>query len=314
MKALVLAVAVAVAVALGAPACSGGGGGHPATPAAPQANADVLAYLPADSQAVLGIDFKQLTASAIFKEYEARIKKALESTTPKAADEACYKHFLTTQSMTLSLQSMEKDAVSGVFVLRVPDAHGLLECFVTDKAADATVKRDGDVVILTGKTDNKVIAATAVGTDTLVAHLGVGANAASVHGLIAAGTPLRKAPAFLGQFKGVDPGATSWLVIGDGSKVLASLSESGIHAHGAYARLAITDQLAVVIHLAVGSADEAKMLAQALDAQATQVRALVGKLDIKADGSALVVDAAMTAEKLRLLVGMLGGGGGGGGD
>jgi len=303
VKALLLAVAAATA-------CSGGGGGHPATPVAPAANADVLAYLPADSQAVLGIDFKQLTASAIFKEYEARIKKALEAAAPKTADEKCYKHFLQTQSMTLALQSMDKATLSGVVVLRVPDAPGLLECMVTDKAADATVKREGDVLIIGGgKDDTKVIAATAVGTGTLVAHLGVGANAATVHGFITAGVPLRQAPAFLGLFKAVDQGgATSWMVIGDGSKVLTSLGDSGIHPHGAYARLAVTDELAVVIHLALGSADEATMLAQALDGQATQARALVGKLDIKADGQNLVVDAAMSAEKLRMLLGLIGAG------
>jgi hypothetical protein len=101
--------------------------------------------------------------------------------------------------------------------------------------------------------------------------------------------------------------------VGDGSKLFASLGESGVHPHGAYARLAVTDQLTMVIHLALGSADEATMLAGGLEAQAAQVRALVGKLDIKADGQTLVVDAAMTAEHLRMLIGMLGGGGGGGG-
>ncbi len=301
MRALVVAAVVASA-------CSHGGARPaPANQAKPAiATTDPLVFLPADSQVVIGVDFKQLTASAIWKEYETRIKAAIESASTAATDEKCYRRFLATERMTLSLQSMDKAKLSAVFVLHVPEAPALLECFAGDKTAKTTISHDGEFVLVRKEGDDKIVGVGAIGADTVLIQLGTHVDAASLRAVIASGAPLRAVPGFMSQFTSVDPGATSWIVAGDGSEMLAAMAASGIHPHGAYARLSITDQLAMVIHLALGSDDEAATMAQALDAQAAGVRAFVGKIDIKSQGKLLVIDAAMTAEHLRQIVAMLG--------
>lgn len=258
---------------------------------------DVLGFLPADAQIVLGLDARALRASAMYPEFRDELTARLRDATAKAKWECL--HLETLERVTVGMHlDGEKH---GVFVLREPHAPSLLAC-MRDSANHEHKPATYEAGVLTVKDTSGSYAATAVGDHTLVLEVSATASPASLARVLAGGAPLHTAAWFTPGFGHLEHGATLWAVIDGGVSVL---QDAGVSASELDATIVVTDQVAITGRAALGNADTASQLAATLGGQLAQVRPFVDRLDVTAQGPLVRLDAAITTQQIRQLMMLL---------
>jgi len=283
---------------------------------------DDLGLLPVDSEAVMGINFSQLQASALWKKFvEPQMMKGdFPSKLAQFKDKCGFDPMAAITSLAIGMKGVGGDNPDGVVVVHGAGKKQSLDCF--DKMKDEAKKsgdditRDGDVVLVKSK-KGETVAITFVNDTTAVAV--VGPNASKDGALKAAkgGSTLKSSPAFVEMYSKINTKASLWMLINGNAKVFDKAASMGVKPKAVFGSVNVTDGLSVDVRMRLESADQATQMANAFRGQLQAFQSMVDKMDIGNDGADVKVSVAMSQVKLEALVknlmGMFGNMGGGGG-
>src|SRR5262245_48765971 len=107
---------------------------------------DELAFLPVDSDFVIGFDFATLRNSPMWALFKPQID-AIAHKVPKVGG-ACGAAILTFERVTMALKMQARDQLSGVVVMQGGDMNRALECTVSEarkKGETVTVDRGATI-------------------------------------------------------------------------------------------------------------------------------------------------------------------------
>jgi RNA polymerase sigma factor (sigma-70 family) len=273
-----------------------------------------LPYLPADADAVLGINVAQLRQSALWQMFVA---PALSSATPiqQFAALCGFDPIASMSSATLGLRGFGDDgSFSGTAVLHGIDKTKAMACF--DKSGIPAAEQNGVHVVIDGTIallttpDGYHAGFTFVDDTTAIIVLGPNATtAAGIAQIAAGGGGLDAAAGFSTLFANVAADDSLWLVISDASPLLAAINSSlasytPIQLHGVFGSIGVGDTLSVHGGIRLGSPELATQLVA--DAQ-RQLDALTGQggsstyfdqLDIVSDDNDVLLDVTMNVTQL----------------
>jgi hypothetical protein len=265
---------------------------------------DVLAFLPRDSELVIGLDGVELRRAALYTSFEDELMQGISSKLAHARQ--CGLDPKTVEGFTAGGKVIGGgEQFEGVFVVRGVDSARALTCMAKEGAAKGTVTNEGGVVTLQTN-DHQDVAVTAAGARTLVMQFGHGVNKDSIGALLALGSPLRTSPAFMTLFERREPHAAMWFMINGSAPFMAELRKNGISPRSVDGTLRVTDQLAGALRVSFASPADADSLVQMTHQVQGYVQAMVERFDVRADGAVVHVEAAATEAQLRALAALFG--------
>ena len=300
---------------------------HPTAP--PPRHMSDLALLPADSDAVIGINFTQLQQSPLWQQLVAPRLAALPGL-GTFRDLCGFDPLQSLQALAIGMHM--GDDPTGTVVVHGYSRKQAMTCFdskgISQVEKDGTkVVIDGDVVLVTDKS-GKQVGFTFVDDTTAIAVIGPDAASKGSIERIASGEVrgLDTSPAFGEMYDKVNTHDSMWMLINAQSPALAKqgLNSMGMHMKAIYGSVNVTDGLALDLRVRVDSPDEATnmvSMAKAAIAGNQQLTQFVDKLDITSEAADIKVGVTVTQQKLMsdiamfggLLGGSLGGGAAGGG-
>lgn len=266
---------------------------------------DVLAFLPADSEFVVGVDWKAARASALYRRFEPEIIDSLGSKLPRMREECGFDPLVSIERAAVGGKLVRSDNFEGVIVIRGVSGPKTLECIAKASEGEGAIKNENGVLTVDRGSDKMV--ATVVASTTLVVQIGSAANAATIDGLIRAGAPLRSAATFMALFERREPGASVWGMIRGNSSLLETAAQAGVKPKSVDGTLVLTDRFVGAMRVTFGSAADADAMKKQLDQIMPMVQGRFEKVDVRADGAVLRADVIATDEQVKTVLGMLGG-------
>lgn len=282
-----------------------------------------LSLLPADSELVVSINVAQLRSSALWKDVGQKLMdKANDNDELKDFKTACGVDPMTEiTGVSLGMKGIGGDAKpDGVIVV-----HGLSKAKITAKScldklkAEAakdggSVTQDGDVYL--NKDSDGTTAAMFIDDNTLLLTGGTLGTKDAIMAAAKGTSALKTSPAFTDIFKKVNTNQSMWFVMNGNSPALADLAAMGMKPKALYGSLNVTDGLSLDAGARFNTPDEAKNIADMAKKYTDnpQIKGMVDKLDVKADGTDLSASVSLSKAKLDALksqFGMLLGGLGG---
>ena len=306
--------AATVAVAsLAIAGCGGGSKGQSTGPSnkadGPAAGAadDVLAFLPIDSDIVIGVDANALRSSALWQQFEPQIVQGLGDTLVKVRDKCGFDPMKTVERAAIGGKVDQNEKFEGVIVVRGVSGPRVLECIAESSKGEATVNNVGGVVTIDRGATEEKSAMTLVGSNTLVAHVGMTASAATLDAAIKGGAPLRSSQAFMGMFDRREPGASVWGMINGNAPFMAEMAQAGARPKSVDGTLVIKDRFVGAMRITFATPDDANKVNQQLQQVVPMVQGQFEKVDVRTDGAMIRADVVATDEQLKKVFGMLGG-------
>lgn len=270
-----------------------------------------LSLLPADSELVLSINVAQLRSSAMWKDVGQKIMdKANDNDELKEFKAACgVDPVAQIQSVSIGMKGLGGDNPDGVIVVHGLDKSKLTAASCFDKLkAEAekdgnTITKDGDVYLGKGKDPSDNVAMMFVNDDTLLVAGGSLATKDAITAAAKGTSALKTSPAFTDIFKKINTSQSLWFVMNGNSQALGELAAMGMKPKAIYGSLNVTDGLSLDAGARFNTPDEAKNLADMAKKYTDnpQIKGMVDKLDVKADGTDLSASVALSKAKLDAL-------------
>lgn len=278
-----------------------------------------LAYLPADADAVIGVNFAEIRQSALWQRYVA----------PSLVDVADIREFealcgfdplASLGSVSLGVKGLGGEGnVSGVIVIHGFERAKAMSCFDSKGIAEAEkdgakVTIDGDVAMISNSDGGEHVALTFI--DDSTALVVIGPDAATSQGVerVAAGNEgLQSSGRFAETLQVVNTDASLWLMVADTSPLVAAVKiateqHTSIKLGTVYLSVYVTDTLALDAGLRLGSAETVGKLVSTIQTKMTAhdsaqaVSRYFDQLDVMADGPDLVVSLAMSGDQIVQLI------------
>lgn len=279
-----------------------------------------LALLPADADAVIGLNFAQLQHSALWQQYVA--KEIADSPDLKSFVAECgFDPMVSLAHVTIGLTGLGKDdSVSGSVVVHGFDKTKAMACFTTRavpelEKAGPHVRVDNDVVIVDSPDRKSHFGFTFIDETTALFVIGDAAQTRQGVLDVAAGKHgLRDTTGFTDALADVNTDASAWAMLSDASPIVGTVN-GAISPYTqqklgtVYFSLDVTDAIALDAGVHLGSpADVARAVAtittkiDAIDPNKT-LRQHFDQLDVFADGSDLIFSIAIAGDQLMPLAG-----------
>lgn len=278
-----------------------------------------LALLPADAEAVIGLNFTQLQHSALWQQFVAP-QLATAGDLHDVAARCGFDPVASLGAVTVGLRGLSTDKPTGTLVLHGFDKQKALACF--DQHAAPELERDGvhvtadrGVVLLESHDRTQHIGFTF--TDDSTAVVVLGPEAATRDGIeraIAGGHSLRGSTELTAALQNVNTDASLWMLLSDSSPLVGTANGSiapftAQKLGTVYVSLDVSDSIALDAGVGLGSpANVAAALAtitskiDAIDPDQT-LRGFFDQLDLFADGSDLIVSVTIAGDQLPMLAG-----------
>jgi hypothetical protein len=287
-----------LAVAVVAIAACAHGSATPAAPSAPDVSSDVLAFLPANSDTVIDLDYRAFRSSPLWEELGAPVTDALKTAMSSVAWRDCV--FGDVNALENTTAGFVGDRTVGV--LRSREAPHMVACLEAELAKDgAKIVRDRGAVVAWFGT--KTFAFAEAGPSAIVMEVGGASGRDLLAADVASGAPLRHVPEFVKRYEAGSRGAAFWMWVRGDSPLIAKL---GLQAKSFEGAISVTDKLTATARLDLASSDAAEQLAALLRPQLDTARAMFEKLDVVVDGATLRFDATANVTQLRQLLSLLG--------
>ena len=268
-----------------------------------------LALLPADSDAVIGLNFAQIRGSALWQRFVAPLVAGNEDL-QKFQAQCGFDLLDSLGSVSIGLKNLgSDDDVSGVIVIHGFDKAKSMSCFDKQRLADlgdgdARLTIDGDVIMVGSGHDSAAF--TFIDATTALVVLGpAAATRQSVEQVAAGGGTLATTSAFAETLQYVNTDDSLWLMLADSSPIVKTANEqiakyTPIQVGTTYIALDVTDSLALDAGFRLGSPATVAALATAIQAKLAtySVAQYFDQLDVAADGSDLIVSVAMSGDQL----------------
>jgi hypothetical protein len=267
---------------------------------------DVLAFLPVESEIILGIDLLELRASALYRSFEGELSGNLGTRLAEAKQCGVDPMGGLERITAAGTVSADSDKFQGVVVVRGVDASLALPCMAKQAAAKGKVTNEDGVVTIT-QPDHQDAVATSAGARTLVIQFGPGVGKASIASVKAKGAPLRTSPAFMALFQRREPHAAVWGMINGNAKFMAQVRASGVNPKNMDGTIRVTDQLVAALRVSFATPGDADQLVQTVGQVQGFVKPMLERFEVRADGTVVHIDATATEGQLRALASMMGG-------
>ena len=277
-----------------------------------------LMLLPADSDAVIGVNFAQVRQSALWQRFIAPQLAGVEGI--HEFEVLCgFDPLASLSSISVGVKGLgSDDSVTGTIVIHGFEKAKAMSCFDKEGLPDAEkdgskVTIDGDVVLI-ASADHDHAALTFV--DNTTALIVIGPEAAtkqSVERIAAGNGTLPTSTAFADALQNINTDDSLWLILRDSSPLVKIANTeiaryTPIQLGTVYVSVHVTDTLALDAGLRLGSPETVARLVAAIQARMTDAgaRTAVGtyfdQLDVTADGPDLIVSLAATGDQLAQLV------------
>lgn len=277
--------------------------------AAPEVNvADVLAFLPIDSELVASYDAAGVRASVLGHRLEPLVVKQLGTTLERFRSACGFDPMRTVTRVTLGLKLPPTGKLDGVVVVRGVDGARLVEC-LPKLDSDLIVTRDREVALIGDKAAGPtggVAAVTPIGADTVVIQAGPGATHDSLMAIIHSGAPLRNSPTFLEIFSHIQVDASLWAAINGSAKMLDDLVRKGARPRSVEVAIRVTDRVSVAGRVPMATPDQATTLASLLTSNLAAAKPMFERLEATTSGSIVTLDAVLTGPQLDSMLQLVG--------
>lgn len=285
------------------------------TPDYSKAADDVLGFLPADADFVLGVDMVHLRASPLWQKYEPHLVKFVKEQFDKLGGwcgEDPAVAIKKVERVTGAIKAVGSNKVKGVLVVRGLDPGPSLECMVTQtQKHGGTATRDRGVVVVSyPQSPGEQVAFGAAGPTTAVMQFDQVVSHDSLTALLVAGTPLRSSQAFMTLFNRREPTAAMWGMANGNAKVFDELAQIG-RPKSLDGTLTVTDKFSFVVRMTMASPDEAARLGAEIDKAKAMAGAFVERFESRIEGTLVSINVVMTEAQVLNILKMLGGAMGG---
>lgn len=271
-----------------------------------QITSDVLAFIPKDSDIVVGADLARLRSSPLWaSQLEPVISNNGGDELRKVRTTCGFDPLTAISYVSFGTRKLDRDSEATV-VARGIEPQGAIECVAKLIKDRESFTRDGDTLVLAEKGDPFQVALSPLGRSAVLGLAGPGANRALATSRVQAGTPLRTSPAFIDLYNKLEQGASVWFIANGASKTLQSLSGMGINPRFIDGTLTVTDRYVAVVRVTFATEDEAKSIVTMMNSMAGQVRAMVESFDARVEGNVARFDISMTSAQGQTILGMVG--------
>jgi hypothetical protein len=277
---------------------------RPGGPRELAASGDPLAFLPIDSEILIGVDARQVLASAVWKQLEPQIMPMLAEGMREFQARCGYDPLETLHSVTVGLKDGE--TLDGVFVMRGPDRERTMKCLAGElpKGVRLTIDR-GVITIPSDGPGDPAVVMTFAGARTLVAAT----SREKLDAALAGGAPLRSSRAFAELWGLVDSRQAAWAVVNGASSAFDDLTALGIRPRALFGSIGLASGLSLTGRVRLASPDEATQLAALGQGQLGMFKAMADRVDLGTTGADVTVRVDMTAAQVdslsRLLLGSM---------
>lgn len=275
-----------------------------ARPEASQYESDPLAFLPLDSELVVDVDVAKLRTSPRWADQlQPLIVNFVGGRIEQIRQQCGIDLLQTTSRFAAGMKKTTRD-FGGVMVLRGPDAPATMKC-VEKLIGPKLVTHDRDTLVV-GAGTSDATAFRAVGPRTLVLQTDPVANRATLEAVIAAGAPIRGSAAFMPLYERIDPAAALAIIANGSSPSFEQLGSFGFAPHWLELAVTVTENYVLAARATMADAANATKLVTVINGNSGPVRALVERLEVRAEDAAVKVDATVTADQVKTMLGMVG--------
>jgi RNA polymerase sigma factor (sigma-70 family) len=274
-----------------------------------------LGLLPADADAVIGLNFAQIRGSALWQRFVAPMLAGNEEL-QQFQTQCGFDLLASLGSVSIGLKNLgSDDDVSGVIVIHGFEKAKSMSCF--DKArlaasdnTDSHLTIDGDVILIGGPGNYEHAAFTFIDATTALVVLGpAAATRQSVEQVAAGGGTLATTSAFAETLQYVNTDDSLWMMFSDSSPIVKNANVqiakyTPVQVGTTYIALNVTDSLALDAGFRLGSPASVASLVSTIQARLADapvkdfVSQYFDQLDVTADGSDLIVSLAVSGDQL----------------
>lgn len=283
------------------------------SPAAP-AGGD-LSLIPVDSEVVLGVNWSQLQASPLWKQFvEPEMKKDNEfvANMEKFKTKCGFDPMTAVKTMSIGMKGLGGDMPDGIMVLNGLDKAKSMACVDKwqDEAAkeNVTITKDGDVVLMKDK-GGEGAGMTFLSDNRALVVIGKSVDVAAVKKAAAGGSTLSTSPAFVEMHGKIAKDQSLWFLANGNSKIFEDAAQLGLKPKAVFGSLNVTDGLSADVRARLESPDQATQTVANFKGQIDAMKGMVDKLDFTAEGADVRLSAAASVQKLQSLMKMFAGGG-----
>jgi len=289
-------------------------GGNAVTKPALMVGGDDLSLLPSDSDVVLGLNFEQLSKSALWKQYSPKLMEKAAAGLADFKAMCGFDPIEKFKSVSMGLKGVDgggKTPEGAVVVhgLEKAQTMGCLEkgkAKLAEKGSEVTI--DGDMFTIKSK-GGETTAFTFINNDTM---FGVMGPTASKDTLIAAakGTAgLKSSQTFTEMYSKIDTKQSLWFLVNGNASFMQKASLPGAKPKAIFGSLNVSDGLTLDVRMRMASPDEAKAFVDMSKGQTSspQVKQMLDKLEVTQDAADAKISVAMSQKKLENLLAMVGG-------
>jgi hypothetical protein len=263
-------------------------------------SADPLAFLPGDSDVVMGSDVARLRASPLWHELEPKLAARVGPRLARVRAECGFDPMMTAGRIALATKISEDGKRSTVIVAHGIDAARTLAC-LPSLLGDRVVMDRGVAIVH----DARGAAAIAFADpQTAVVLEAPDADHDRVMAVLSGGAPLRRSEAYAQMFRGLDPSASAWIVVGARSRALARLAGQGLSITSIVGTVHVADGMTASLKVRVPNPELALQLEQMGKAQLAALHGFAQRLDLVAQGDTLDVEVSMSSDQVHTVVGM----------
>ncbi len=283
--------------------------------AAPAKAVDDLGLIPVDSEAVLGINWAQLTASPLWKQFvEPEMLKDNEfvKNMQQFKDRCGFDPMAVVKTMIVGMSKLDAEPPEGVMVLHGPDKAKVLACvdkFADElKKEDVTVTKDGDIVVFQNRDAN--VAMMFLGNDRVLGTIGSMASVDGIKKAAQGGSTLSTSAAFVDMYGKLNKNDSAWFLANGNSKIFEQASAIGIRPKAVFGSINVTDTMTADVRARLDSPDQATQTATNFRGQVQAMASMFDKLDLTNESADVRLQAAASSVKIKNLFKLVAGGGG----
>lgn len=274
--------------------------------AAEQITSDVLAFIPKESDIVVGVDLARLRSSPLWQsQLEPLIVNNGGDELTKIRTTCGFDPLTAVSHVAFGTRKLDHDNEATV-VARGIEPRGAIDCVAKLIKDRQSFTRDGDTLVIAEKGKPFQLALSPLGRSAVLGLAGPGANRALASSRVQAGTPLRTSQAFMELYGKLEQNASVWFIANGASPTLETLGSLGVNPRFIDGTLATTDRYVAVLRVTFATAAEAQNVVTMTNSMSAQVRAMVETFDVRAEGAVARFDIVMTAAQGQTILGMVG--------
>lgn len=271
---------------------------------------DDLSLLPVDSEMVGGLDFQQLQASALWKQFMGPMmaKNDVQKDMAEFQQQCGMDPMKVVSKLSFGFKGLGNQNPDGVIVMHGIDKTKAVACYdklVKSGKIGKEAKKDGDVLLF--KKDNNQAAFTFVDANTALFVMGTNGTKDGIKTVAKGGSALKTSAAFVELYKKTNTSDTLWVIMNGSSKAFDAMASLGIKPKAVYGSLNVTKDLNLDLRVRMKSAADATNLSNMANSQVKAAAGMVDKLNIATDGNDVTVKVLLSDAKLKALATQFGG-------